>query len=115
MSLERNTLMEEVYPKIKEYCKERHGLEFQVVDMRWGVRDEATDDHMTTQLCMNELRNCQRLSVGPNFVTFLGQKYGYRPIPTYIEGQLTWLRSVGNFSLVRRRRRRISEPVQCAG
>lgn len=29
MSLERNTLMEEVYPKIKEYCKERHGLEFQ--------------------------------------------------------------------------------------
>ncbi|KAI1303164.1 NACHT and WD repeat domain-containing protein 2 [Halotydeus destructor] len=85
MSLERNTLMEEVYPKLKEYCKQRHGLEFQVVDMRWGVRDEATDDHMTTQLCMNELRNCQRLSVGPNFVTFLGQKYGYRPIPTYIE------------------------------
>jgi hypothetical protein len=29
MSLERNTLMEEIYPKIKEYCKERHGLEFQ--------------------------------------------------------------------------------------
>lgn len=29
MSLERNTLMENVYPKIKEYCKERHGLEFQ--------------------------------------------------------------------------------------
>lgn len=86
MSLERNTLMEEVYPKIKEYCKERHGLEFQVVDMRWGVRDEATDDHMTTALCMNEIKNCQRLSVGPNFVTFLGQKYGYRPIPTYVEG-----------------------------
>ena len=59
MSLERNTLMENVYPKIKEYCKEKHGLEFQgtillfiflilftlqlkVVDMRWGVRDEAT-------------------------------------------------------------------------
>lgn len=52
--------------------------------MRWGVRDEATDDHMTTELCMREIRNCQRLSMGPNFVTFLGQKYGYRPIPTYI-------------------------------
>lgn len=85
MSLERNCLMENVYPKIKEYCKEKYGLEFQVVDMRWGVRDEATDDHMTTELCMNEIKNCQRLSVGPNFVTFLGQKYGYRPIPTYIE------------------------------
>lgn len=38
-----------------------------VVDMRWGVRDEATDDHMTTDLCMNEIDNCQRLSIGPNF------------------------------------------------
>lgn len=56
----------------------------QVVDMRWGVRDEATDDHMTTELCMKEIENCQRLSMGPNFVVFLGQKYGYRPIPTYI-------------------------------
>ena len=27
-----------------------------VVDMRWGVRDEMTDEHMTTALCMNELR-----------------------------------------------------------
>ena len=48
MLMERNTLMEWVYPKIKEYCKEKHGLEFQVVDMRWGVRDEMTDEHMTT-------------------------------------------------------------------
>ena len=29
MLMERNTLMEWVYPKIKEYCKEKHGLEFQ--------------------------------------------------------------------------------------
>ncbi|KAJ8916564.1 hypothetical protein NQ315_000208 [Exocentrus adspersus] len=78
------------------------GTIFEVVDMRWGVRDEATDDHMTTELCMKEIQNCQRLSMGPNFVVstdnltrpapkqtllaqvFLGQKYGYRPIPTYI-------------------------------
>ncbi|XP_071108697.1 NACHT and WD repeat domain-containing protein 2-like [Haliotis cracherodii] len=83
-TLERNTLMERVYPKLKEYCRERHGLEFQVVDMRWGVRDEATDDHMTTELCMQEIDNCQRLSMGPSFVVFLGQKYGYRPLPTHI-------------------------------
>lgn len=44
--------------------------------MRWGVRDEATDDHMTTELCMREIVNCQRLSMGPNFVvcTFDSQK-----------------------------------------
>ena len=33
MLMERNTLMEYVYPKIKEYCREKHGLEYQVVDM----------------------------------------------------------------------------------
>ncbi|XP_013168603.1 PREDICTED: NACHT and WD repeat domain-containing protein 2 [Papilio xuthus] len=83
-AMERNTLMAKCYPRIKDYCREKHGLEFQVVDMRWGVRDEATDDHMTTELCMREIKNCQRLSMGPNFVVFLGQKYGYRPIPTYV-------------------------------
>jgi hypothetical protein len=77
-------LMETVYPRLKEYCREQHGLEFQVVDMRWGVRDESTDDHKTAELCMNEIDNCQRLSLGPNFVVFLGQKYGYRPLPTRV-------------------------------
>ena len=67
-SMERNALMQHTYPKLKEYCREQHGLEFQVVDMRWGVRDEATDDHKTTELCMQEIDNCQRVSVGPNFV-----------------------------------------------
>ena len=28
--------------------RDKYGIEFQVVDMRWGGRDEATDDHMTT-------------------------------------------------------------------
>ena len=63
--------------------------------MRWGVRDEMTNEHMTTELCMTELRNCQRLSMGPNFIYFGGQKYGYRPIPTYIvSAELAALREV---------------------
>ena len=84
MLMERNTLMEYVYPKIKEYCREKHGLEYQVVDMRWGVRDEMTDEHMTTvsslhvsspqALCMNELSGCQKYSMGPNFIYFGAQK-----------------------------------------
>ena len=57
----------------------------QVVDMRWGVRDEMTDEHMTTKLCMNELKGCQKYSMGPNFIYFGAQKYGYRPIPSEID------------------------------
>ena len=84
MLMERKTLMEFVYPKIKSYCREKHGIEFQVVDIRLGLREEMTNDHLTTELCMTELRNCQELSIGPNFIYFGGQKYGYRPIPTVI-------------------------------
>lgn len=30
MTLEKTLLVSEVYPKLKEYCRERYGLEFQV-------------------------------------------------------------------------------------
>ena len=70
--------MQHTYPKLKEFCREKHGLEFQVVDMRWGVRDEATDDHKTTELCMQEIDNCQRVSVGPNFVVSASEAPGAR-------------------------------------
>jgi hypothetical protein len=59
--------MENAYPKLKSFCQEL-GYEFQVVDMRWGVRDEAADDHMTTEICLKELKMCKKLSTGPNFV-----------------------------------------------
>lgn len=29
MTLERNSFMERVYPRLKKYCRERHGLDFQ--------------------------------------------------------------------------------------
>ena len=40
----------------------------QVADMRWGIRDEALDDHSTTELCLKEIEHCRKLSVGPNFM-----------------------------------------------
>ncbi|ELU08907.1 hypothetical protein CAPTEDRAFT_127243, partial [Capitella teleta] len=81
---ERNVLMEKVYPTISKFCRDKYGLEFQVVDMRWGVPEHATENHSTTDLCLSEVRKCQELSVGPNFVVFLGNKYGYRPMPSKI-------------------------------
>ena len=69
--------------------------------MRWGVRDEMTNEHMTTSLCMNELRGCQKYSMGPNFIYFGAQKYGYRPIPSEIDTEelsklIEVLKTMGN-------------------
>ncbi|EDO41687.1 predicted protein, partial [Nematostella vectensis] len=85
-SVERNALMSRVYPRLQSFCRER-GYDFQVVDLRWGIREEAVDDHILTELCMKEIKECQKLSTGPNFITFLGQKYGYRPLPHKIDSR----------------------------
>ncbi|KAK3095848.1 hypothetical protein FSP39_019955 [Pinctada imbricata] len=81
---ERNRLMEHAYPRMKEFCQMK-GYEFQVVDMRWGIQHEAANDHSTVDLCLQELRNCQRLSTGPNFVSLLSHKYGYRTLNRQID------------------------------
>ena len=67
--------------------------------MRWGVRDETTDDHLTTSLCLEMLDHCRRTSLGPSFVLLLGQKYGYRPLPArlpaaHLEAMLEGLASL---------------------
>ena len=53
--------------------------------MRWGIASDAYEYHGTSDLCLNEIENCKKLSIGPNFVTLIGQKYGLRPIPTFID------------------------------
>ena len=54
MLMERNTLMEYVYPKIKEYCREKHGLEFQVCTYFYYLF-EYLSKFLLTIMCMNEL------------------------------------------------------------
>ena len=65
--VERNALLSKIYPKLREVCQEQ-GYEFHVVDMRWGVHDPCSDDHRTSEISLKELKACQRLSTGPNFV-----------------------------------------------
>ena len=101
MVLEKTELVNHIFPILKSYCKyeyfwkkiclenifssrDKYGIEFQPIDMRWGVRDESTDDHMTTNISLEELENCQSVSVGPSFFFLMGQKYGYRPLPTSV-------------------------------
>ena len=78
MREERNWLAAEAYPQIKEFCNEELDMDFQVVDMRWGVTDDATNEHITEDLCLAEIAKCQRTSFGPNFVvvTWLSLTFG---------------------------------------
>lgn len=44
------------------------------------ARDTWT--HATVDLCLGELHRCLRGTIGPKFIGILGDKYGYRPLPT---------------------------------
>ncbi|XP_051886627.1 NACHT domain- and WD repeat-containing protein 1 [Pristis pectinata] len=84
MCMERDALLDKAYPEVQAFCQ-KLGLVFEVVDMRWGVPNTLTADHMSTELCLREIESCQRVSLGPTFIALVGSRYGYRPIPRVIE------------------------------
>lgn len=108
MSEERNILYNQAYPELRRFCND-FGIEFQVIDMRWGVRSTAVVDHSIASLCLFEVQTCKRLSIGPNFVVsvkqysvkaylinhvlscffkvLFGNRYGYQPLPSSISDE----------------------------
>ncbi|HOT97085.1 MAG TPA: AAA family ATPase [bacterium] len=80
---ERSALHQWVFPRLKELCT-RHGARFQPIDLRWGISEEANLSQETTNICLNEIRRCQEASPRLNFVILLGERYGWRPLPSII-------------------------------
>uniref|UniRef100_A0A493TS03 NACHT and WD repeat domain containing 2 n=1 Tax=Anas platyrhynchos platyrhynchos TaxID=8840 RepID=A0A493TS03_ANAPP len=65
---ERNALREHVYPKLREFCRENYGLEFQVIDLYWGVEEDEWDSPELQKTRMKLLEDCLKSSAGPCFV-----------------------------------------------
>lgn len=81
--VEREALHKKVFPLLLKKC-DAVGFQFQVVDLRWGVSEEAVKDHKTIDICLGEVRRCQQISPHPNFLVLLGQRYGWQPPPARI-------------------------------
>ncbi|OCL86700.1 DUF4062 domain-containing protein [Arcobacter porcinus] len=69
-SVERRLLQEYVFPEIKKYCNESN-FNFQPIDLRWGVSNEAQLDQKTLELCLEEVRT-SKINPHPNFLIMLG-------------------------------------------
>jgi len=80
---EREALQKRVFPELEKFCAER-GARFQAVDLRWGITEEAQQEHDTLRICLQEVRRCQALSPRPNFAVLLGDRYGWEPVPARI-------------------------------
>ncbi|XP_061175047.1 NACHT and WD repeat domain-containing protein 2-like [Saccostrea echinata] len=74
---ERNAIAEKVYPELRDYCRQKYGVEFQLVDLDWGSDPNCVNlDQTFYDFRLRELRRCQILSAGPSFLAFIGQRYG---------------------------------------
>ncbi|KAI5626673.1 NACHT domain- and WD repeat-containing protein 1 isoform X2 [Silurus asotus] len=80
---ERNAFWEKVYPDLQSSCQSL-GLVFEAVDLRWGLWNSITVDHQTTELCLQEIQSCQKVSPGLSFIALIGSQYGPRPLPRLI-------------------------------
>lgn len=77
---ERDALQRAVWPKLRAFCVER-GAQFQEVDLRWGVSQEAGLDGRTMDICLGEIERCHQVTPRPNFVVLLGDRAGWMPPP----------------------------------
>jgi hypothetical protein len=80
MGPERNHLMAQVFPLVRQRCHEREVV-FTEIDLRWGITEEAAQNGRTVQICLEEIARCRTLQVQPFFIGFLGERYGWVPMP----------------------------------
>ena len=80
---ERNEIQRIVVPTLEKLCNS-HNCRFLLVDLRWGISEEAGLNQKALDMCLEEIRRSQKITPRPNFIFLLGDRYGYIPLPTYL-------------------------------
>lgn len=82
---ERDQLMEFAYPYARAQCQ-AYGLEFNAIDLRWGVGKQSSidDDHSIVQVHMTDLERCIKNSAAAGFLYLNTETYGYRGLPAAV-------------------------------
>ena len=73
MNAERDYLVNFIFPRIDDYCRQRY-LEFTPIDLRWGIPEEDSRNGLVLRACLEEVDNSR-----PFFVGILGERYGWTP------------------------------------
>lgn len=71
MKEERALLVQQVFPELKQFCRDRH-VEFSYVDLQWGITSEEAVGGQVIELCMDEIDRCR-----PYLLGVLGERYGW--------------------------------------
>jgi tetratricopeptide (TPR) repeat protein len=95
MQKERDILIRQVFPEIRQLCQTR-GVGFTEIDLRWGVTEQQAERGEVLPVCIAEIENSR-----PYFIGLLGERYG--SIPDRIDPNLMkeqpWLKENQEASL----------------
>jgi WD40 repeat protein len=83
-NLERDVLHRKILPDLQKKAQQ-HEVQIILYDMRFGVKDENTKDHMTWVACKEAIQQCHEGSDGLFFLSLQADRYGYRPLPKYLD------------------------------
>lgn len=83
--LERE-VVNKLYSHFREFSDD-FGIQFQIVDLRYEMKDEIINDILVAQLCRQEVAYSRKISLGPSLVILAGMRYGFRPLPDTIRCQ----------------------------
>jgi hypothetical protein len=95
-AVERDYLIQNCFPQLRDELRKIGDISLevavaflllnpQVVDLRWGITDEAVRSNQLWAICRAEIERCFKNSVGLSFLSLLADKYGYRPLPAAIQ------------------------------
>ena len=73
MQDERDYLVKHTFPALKRMCAAR-GVDFTVVDLRWGITEEESQQGKVLEICLDEVDRTR-----PFFIGLLGGRYGWIP------------------------------------
>lgn len=72
LAAERQYLADHIGPIFNQECEAR-GLTFELVDLRWGIPEDAQAKEKVVAACLAEIDRCR-----PYFIGILGDRYGTR-------------------------------------
>lgn len=73
MHAERDYLVKQVFPQLREWCQKRK-LRLVDIDLRWGVTEADATTRNVVKVCLDRIDDCR-----PFFLCFLGQRRGWVP------------------------------------
>ena len=73
MHAERDYLVKQVFPELREWCEKRK-LNLVDIDLRWGVKEDDSQNKNVVDVCLKRIDDAR-----PFFLCFLGQRRGWVP------------------------------------